>query len=104
MSPVLGVAATGEAFGPTFSRASSTTLSSREVLVGRADGSPCLDIRPLGLQAFRDQESQLERLARIQPRIAMRVVAVGQCRVADRLGTAGAFGDVLPRHLEMHAA
>src|SRR5262245_13670142 len=99
MSPMPGELATGEGF--VFSRASSTAMFPGSVRC--ADGAPRLDVRPLGLQALGDQESQLERLAAVEARIAMRVVAVGQAHVADRLGATRAFCDVLTRHLEMHA-
>ena len=58
----------------------------------------------LALQRLGDQEGELERLAGVEPRVAMGVVAVGERGFGDRLGAADAFGDVLAGHLEMHAA
>src|SRR6185369_11489074 len=93
---------------PPPARASSSRVRRpRRVFPGSvrcADGAPRLDVCPFGLEALGDQESQLECMAGIEARIAMRVVAIGQADIADRLGAAGAFGDVLARHLEMHAA
>src|SRR5688572_29591016 len=51
-----------------------------------------------------DQERELERLGGVEPRVAGGVVAVGQVLVADRPHPAGALGDVLARHFEMHPA
>ena len=59
---------------------------------------------PRALQRLGDLEGQLERLGGIEPRVAMRQIAVGERGFADRLGAADAFGDVLPGQLEMHAA
>ena len=52
----------------------------------------------------RDQESQFQRLAGIEPRIAGGLVAVVQVDFLQALRAAQAFGDVLAGHLEMHAA
>src|SRR3954466_394477 len=57
-----------------------------------------------GLEQFGQQESELDRLLGIEPRVAQRVIPVVQVLVADRAGAAGAFGDVLAGHLQMHAA
>src|SRR5687767_3034811 len=58
----------------------------------------------LGLQLLGDQEGELQRLAGVEARVAMGVIAVGEAVLGDRLGAADALGHVLPRHLEMHAA
>ena len=58
----------------------------------------------LFLQLLADQEGEFERLARIQPRVAVGVVAVLEAGFGHRARAAGAFGHVLPGHLEMHAA
>ena len=55
-------------------------------------------------EAFRHQEGELQRLAGVEPRIAMGVIAVFQIVFGDLLRPAQAFGDVLAGHLEMHAA
>src|SRR6185437_5164849 len=47
---------------------------------------------------------KLERLARIEARSAMRMIAIAERRFGDRLRAADAFGDVLAGHLEMDAA
>src|ERR1044071_4918209 len=65
---------------------------------------PGLPLLPLALQRLGDLKRQFEGLAGVEPRIAMRVIAVGERGFADRLRAADAFGDVLPRQLEMHAA
>src|SRR5215831_9718899 len=41
---------------------------------------------------------------RLEPRVADRVVAILEVRVGNHAGTAGALGDVLAGHLQMHAA
>ncbi len=51
-----------------------------------------------------DHKRELERLAGVQPRIDHGVVAQRQRLVRDGLGAAGAFGDVLTGHLDVHAA
>src|SRR5437899_4493650 len=56
------------------------------------------------LQSVGEEKGELERLAGVETRVAMRMVAIGEARLADRLGAADAFGDVLPGHLEMDAA
>src|SRR3546814_17825626 len=48
--------------------------------------------------------SDLEALARVEARVAMRVVAIGEALLGHRHRAAGAFGDVLPRHLGVDAA
>src|SRR5690606_25860360 len=58
----------------------------------------------LGLELLGDQERELQRLAAVQARIAMRVIAAGEIGLADLARAADALGHVLPRHLEMHAA
>ena len=62
--------------------------------------SPCL---ALGFGARRP-ETQLERLVGVEPRIAVRVIAVVQILLGDRARAAGAFGDVLAGHLDVDAA
>src|SRR5262249_22243617 len=59
---------------------------------------------PLLLEQFRDQERQVDRLFGVQAGIADRVVAVVEVLVRDGARPADAFGDVLARHLQMHAA
>src|ERR1700722_9276182 len=58
----------------------------------------------LGPETFGHQESELERLARVQPRIACGLIAIVQIDLADRLCAAKALGHVLSGHLEMNAA
>src|ERR1700722_3392875 len=65
--------------------------------------SPAIAL-PRAFQRLGDLESQLERLGRIQPRVTMRQIAVGERSFADRLRAADAFGDVLSGELEMDAA
>src|SRR5260221_7528517 len=76
-------------------------------LLGGADVARAL-VTELGiallLQGVGEEEGELERLTCVETRVAMRVVAIGETGLADRLGAAHAFGDVLPRHLEMDAA
>src|ERR1700690_2410708 len=61
-------------------------------------------LHALGAQTFRYEEGKLKRLIGVEPRIAMRVVAARQILFRNRLRAAQAFGDVLPRHLEMYTA
>src|SRR5581483_7833563 len=58
----------------------------------------------LGFELLGDEEGELERLAAVQARIAVRVVAAREIGLADLARAADALGHVLPRHLEMHAA
>src|SRR5258707_7675932 len=67
-------------------------------------GDPLSMAHPLRLQLLRNQEREFQRLGRVEARVAMRVIPIGQRLLGDRLGAAGAFGDVLAGHLEMHAA
>src|ERR1700761_2329548 len=56
------------------------------------------------LEQFGDQERHVDRLLGVQPGIAHRVIAVAEILMTDGAGAADAFGDVLPGHLQMHAA
>src|SRR5262245_13901390 len=58
----------------------------------------------LGLEQIGEQEREIDRLLGVEPRIAHRVVAVLEIGVGDHTRAAGAFGDVLPGHLQVHAA
>ncbi len=58
----------------------------------------------LPAEAFRQQESEFQRLARVQPRIATCVVTAGEVGFRDRLRAAQTLRHVLSRHLQMHAA
>ena len=60
--------------------------------------------RALFLEQLGQQEREIDRLLGIEPRIADRVIAVVEIGFRDGAGAAGAFGDVLPGHLQMHAA
>ena len=55
-------------------------------------------------QLFSDQKSQLQRLLVVEPRVAVRVIAIREIALGHLVRTAGAFGHVLARHLEMDAA
>ena len=58
----------------------------------------------LSLEQFGEEESNLDRLFGIQPRVAMGVIAVAEIERGNRPRAAGAFGDVLAGHFEMDAA
>src|SRR5579862_6205538 len=60
--------------------------------------------RTLFTQCFRNQERQVDCLARVKARIAMCVVPVGEVSLGDVLGSAQAFGDISPGQLKMNAA
>src|SRR5882757_10362095 len=65
--------------------------------------------RPGDRQAFRlellgEQEGKLERLAGVEPGIALRLVALDEIVDGDVDGAADALRHFLPGHLEMHAA
>src|SRR6185312_1946090 len=60
--------------------------------------------RPLLLEQFGDQEGHVDRLFGVETGIADRVIAVVEVLVGDGAGAADAFGDVLPGHLQVHAA
>ena len=51
-----------------------------------------------------EAEREVERLARVQARVAERLVAGSSCSSASVLGAAEALGHVLARVLEVHAA
>src|SRR6185503_9323451 len=59
---------------------------------------------PLGLEQVRQQERQIDRLLGVEPGIADGVIAVLEVSVGDHARAAGALGDVLAGHLQMHAA
>src|SRR3954453_2325972 len=59
---------------------------------------------PLGLEQIGKQERKIDRLLGIQPRIADSVVAVVEVLIGDLSNAAGALGDILAGHFEMHAA
>src|SRR5580658_8212412 len=61
-------------------------------------------LHPLRPQALGHQESKFQRLVRVEPRIAMRVIAARQIFFGNGLRAAQTLGHVLTRHLEMHAA
>src|SRR5689334_23185259 len=56
------------------------------------------------LEQFGDQEGHVDRLFGVEAGVADRVVAVVEILVGDGAGAADAFGDVLPGHLQVHAA
>src|ERR1041384_1623931 len=58
----------------------------------------------LALQRLGDLKSELDRLAGVEARVAMRQVVGSEALFADLLGTADALGDILARQFEMHAA
>src|SRR5258707_8177014 len=62
------------------------------------------DRQALGLELLGEQEGQLERLAGIEPGIALRLVALGEIVDGDVDGSADALGHFLAGHLEMDAA
>src|SRR4051794_18903714 len=59
---------------------------------------------PLLLQRLGHDEGELDALLGVEARVAVGVVAVLEAGVGDRLGAAGALGDVLAGHLEVDAA
>src|SRR6202163_896648 len=56
------------------------------------------------LEQFCDQESHVDRLLGIKAGIADRVIAIVEILIGDGARAAGAFGDVLPGHFQVHAA
>src|SRR5436853_7127664 len=58
----------------------------------------------LALQGLGNLEGELDGLARVEARVAMRQVVGGETLLADLLRAADAFGDVLAGQFEMHAA
>src|SRR5882672_4305500 len=55
------------------------------------------------LEQFRDQESHVDRLLGVEAGIADRVIAIVEILIGDGARAAGAFGDVLPGHFQVHA-
>src|SRR3984885_6886941 len=60
--------------------------------------------QPLHLQKIGDHEGHLDRLLRIEARIAKGVIPIMQIRFRNDARPAGAFGHVLAGHLEMNSA
>src|ERR1700734_887129 len=60
--------------------------------------------QPLHLQKIGDHEGHLDRLLRIEARIAKGVIPIMQIRFRNDARPAGAFGHVLSGHLEMNSA
>src|SRR5262245_49836940 len=56
------------------------------------------------LEQIGEQEREVDRLLGIEARVADRVIAVVEVLITDLAYTAGAFGDVLPGHFEVHTA
>src|SRR5712664_1872135 len=54
-------------------------------------------------EQFRDQESHIDRLLGVEAGIADRVIAIVEILIGDGARAAGAFGDVLPGHFQVHA-
>src|SRR5687768_585630 len=96
MSPLLGPAA-----GP--STAGADAVSTGRRWSGCFGNAVPMSVS-LRLQLLGDQEGELQRLAGVEARIAVGVVAVGEAVLGHRLGAADALGHVLAGHLEMHAA
>src|SRR4030081_125732 len=63
-----------------------------------------LGLAAASLEQCRDQESHVDRLLGVEAGIADRVIAIAEVLVGDGARAADAFGDVLPGHLQMHAA
>src|SRR5450631_3238491 len=75
----------------------------------RSNSEPRGDRHRLGLAAasleqFRDQESHVDRLLGVEAGIADRVIAIAEVLMGDGARAADTLGDVLPGHLQMHAA
>src|SRR3569833_1176998 len=60
--------------------------------------------RTILLEQFGDQESHIDRLFGVETGIADRMIAIVEILVGDGAGAADALGDVLPGHLQVHAA
>src|SRR5262249_52940037 len=58
----------------------------------------------LRFEEIGEQEGKIDRLLRIESRIAERMVAIVELRLCDRSRTPGAFRNVFAGHFEMHAA
>ena len=96
----------------------SPRLRNAHALRGQADGGPdqprADQSKPLRRHALRvelgrahelgEAEGEVERLARVQPRIAERHVPRGKLLLEDGFGAAEALGHVLARELEVDAA
>src|SRR5215469_7190321 len=63
-----------------------------------------LNRQALGLELLGEQEGQFQRLAGVETRIALRLVALVQLVDRDLDRAAGALGDLLAGHLEVDAA
>src|SRR5207245_7147074 len=63
-----------------------------------------LHAEALGLELLGEQEGELERLAGVEARIALRLVALVQILDRDVGRAADALRDLLTGHFEMHAA
>src|SRR5579871_1426359 len=84
-------------------RVSSTSRARGFAGSGRGGNLP-LDARALLLERLGEPECELKRLARVEPRVAMGMVAVAERGLGNRLRAADAFGHILSGHLEVDAA
>ena len=50
------------------------------------------------------EKGKFQRLGRVEPRVARRMIPVRQVLVGQRANAAGTLGHVRSRHLEMHPA
>src|SRR3984893_15975128 len=63
-----------------------------------------LGLAAASLEQFRDQESHVDRLLGVEAGGADRVIAIAEVFMGDGARATDALGDVLPGHLQMHAA
>src|SRR5947209_11054612 len=59
---------------------------------------------PARLQRLGDQERELKRLLRVQPRVAESLIPAAEIGLREPVRAADALGDVLAGHLDMDAA
>src|SRR5229473_1049549 len=97
-----------DAPGPGLLRRAAPRNDARSRIRGKpANATVSVAVRsPLALPLKRlgDLEGEFERLAGVEPRVAMRQVIGAEALLAELLGAADAFGDVLAGQLEMHPA
>src|SRR4051812_13589868 len=80
------------------------TVSERRSTVAPAPPSGGIAVSRSATEHLRHQEGQLETLLGVQPRVAGRLVPVGQIEILDPLRPAQALGDILTGQFDVDAA
>src|SRR5439155_13543147 len=103
--PAAAESASGSTSQPrTSSTPASRAASPTEAPIKSVPTTASVRTTSVGAHQLGDAEREVERLACVQPRVAERHVARVELGLLHVLGAAEAFGHVLARELEVHAA